>query len=194
VCGSFEIGDTHSSMAASLALRAVTAGGPGVVQAVGLIPDDDRGDWALMALANGGVGHAAMLRGPGRPIEPADIDLAIRYLPDVRVVIAVDLAAATLRAIADGAAYAGATAIVIVTAGPEAADPTAAGDALPPGALVLAAPTDDPDGTFAGFVAAFAVRIDAGAAPADAWNATLGALAVDSVSPRTGSRDRRSAG
>jgi len=52
---------------------------------------------------------------------------------------------------------------------------------LPSSALVLQAPASDPGGGFAGFVAALAVRIDAGEAPPDAIKATVAALAVDPV-------------
>jgi hypothetical protein len=47
------------------------------------------------------------------------------------------------------------------------------------GAIVLEAPTSDPDGTFAGFVGSLAARLDAGATPADAWAETTRQLAVD---------------
>jgi hypothetical protein len=203
ICGEFGGLGARPSMAASLALRAAGAIGRGAVEAVGLVPADAEGDRTLIALAKAGVGHAAMLRGPYRPLEAADVDLAIRYLSEVRVLIAVDLAAAPLRAIADGAGYAGATAIILVTPGLEATDSAQVAEELPPEALppeelppealVLAAPARDLDGTFAGFVAAFAVRLDAGAPPADAWNATLGAMAVDSISPQPGLRGRGSA-
>jgi hypothetical protein len=51
-----------------------------------------------------------------------------------------------------------------------------------PQAIVLEPPRNDPDGTFAGLVAALAARLDAGQDPAAAWKATAGALAVDPVS------------
>ena len=87
-------------------------------------------------------------------------------------------------AVSDGAGYTGATALILMTPGQGGDDPDEAGDALPSEAIVLAAPTDDPDGTFAGFVAAFAHRLDARQAPADAWNDTLDALAVDAISSK----------
>jgi hypothetical protein len=40
-------------------------------------------------------------------------------------------------------------------------------------------------GTFAGLVAALAVRLDAGEDPAAAWKSTADALAVDKVAERT---------
>jgi hypothetical protein len=48
-------------------------------------------------------------------------------------------------------------------------------------AIVLDSPPSDPEGTFAGFVAALAVRLDAGEPAGTAWSATVAALAVDSV-------------
>ena len=51
----------------------------------------------------------------------------------------------------------------------------------------------DPDETFAGFVGAFSARLDRGEKPADAWDATLRELAVDSVTPARGHRGRPAA-
>lgn len=163
------------------------------MQVVAIVEDDAQGSRKLALLAGAGVGHAAVLRGPARPIEAPDLDLAIRYLPEVRVAIAVDLAPATLPAFAELATYAGATAIVVETPALESVEPGEPLRTLPDDVIVLAAPTADPDGTFAGFVAAFAVRLDAGEAPADAWNATLRALAVDVISADPGRRTRPAA-
>jgi len=154
--------------------RCAAAGAP--VQVVGIVPEGADGDRLLLGLAAAGVGHAAVLRAPARSLEPADLDLALQYLPDIRVVIAVELEATLLAVVGGAATFAGAPLVVIEpgTGRADAADATA-------GATVLQAPREDPDETFAGFVGAFAARLDAGEKPADAWDTTLRALAVDAV-------------
>jgi hypothetical protein len=119
-----------------------------------------------------------MLRGPARALEGADVDLALRYLSDVRVVVTVGLVPAAVAAAAERASWAGAPLIVIRDAGTGA---DAEAGELPDGAIVLEAPASDPEGTFAGLIGAFAARLDEGATPADAWAATTRALAVDPV-------------
>jgi hypothetical protein len=81
-----------------------------------------------------------------------------------------------------GADWAGATLVVI---GPLDADAVAMLDAAASKSpaeqpIVLDPPTDsDPDGTFAGFVAALATRLDAGDPPEAAFRATVANLAAD---------------
>lgn len=146
---------------------------------MGVVPDGLDGDRLLLELAAANVGHAAVLREPARDLEAADLDLALRYLPEVRVVVVVEMPTPVVAAAADHAGWSGAALIVL--------DRAPGGDDLPPselpdGAIVLESPTSDPDGTFAGFVGAFAARLDGGATPADAWAATTRELAVDPVS------------
>lgn len=176
VIGKIVDGPRRMSPAAAVAVGAATAGA--VVQLVGVVPDDPDGDRRLVELAAAGVGHAAVLRGSTRDLEPADVDLALGYLPEIRVVVTVGLSRGTVQAAGERAAWAGSALIVI--------DSEEAGDGgpatgLPPEAIVLGSPPADPDGTFAGFVAALAARIDAGATTSDAWAATTRALAVDSL-------------
>lgn len=160
----------------SIAERAVTAGAD--VQVVGIVPNSGNGDARLIKLAASGVGHAAVLRTAARPLEGPDLELALRYLPDVHVVVAVDLDKSVLTAVVEGAAFVGAALIVV-----NAPAATSAADAsLPATAIVLEAPATDPDDTFAGFVAALAGRLDAGDVAAEAWASTVRSLAVDPVS------------
>ena len=173
VCGDLEPIGRHDRMALTIAGRAVRAA---QVQVIGIIPDGPDGDRRLIALAAAGIGHAAVLRTAFRALEAADIELALRYLPDLRVVVATDPEDAVIPTLTDGAAYAGAALVVIGRP-----DQTDRRRDLPTSAIVLAAPLSDPDGTFAGFVGAFAARLDGGAAPADAWAATVRDLAVDPV-------------
>ncbi len=181
VCGNLEPVGRREGAAFAIAARAATAGA--LVQVIGIIPDGRDGDRRLIALATAGIGHAAVLRTASRALEAADVDLALRYLPELRVVIAAGTDASLLPTLVDGAAYAGASLIVIDRAGDADADRN-----LPPLAIVLEAPSSDPDGTFAGFVGAFAARLDGGAVPSDAWDATVRDLAVDPVRPGPGRR------
>ena len=180
VCGSLEPVGRHEGMALAIAGRAA---GFAQVQVIGIIPDGPDGDRQLIALATAGIGHAAVLRTASRALEAADVDLALRYLPELRVVVAAGADASLLPTLVDGAAYAGASLIVIDRAGATEAERN-----LPPSAIVLEAPSSDPDGTFAGFVGAFAARLDGGAVPADAWETTVRDLAVDPVRPGPGRR------
>ena len=175
VSGALESQSDHPSSSHAIAAAAAKAGA--AVQVIGIVPDGAEGDRLILELAEAGIGHAAVLRTLARPMEPADLALALRYLPEVDVVIGVDLGADLLSSLAAGAAFAGAPLVVVEGAGGHATDDPA----MPVEATVLVAPASDPDGTFAGFVAAFAVRLDRGEVPADAWAATLQALAVDPV-------------
>jgi hypothetical protein len=117
----------------------------------------------------------SMAPADGLSLEPADIELALRYLPDYRVlVIAEPLAEASLRVATAAAAWNGAALVVIVPTG---------GAASPPGddATVIEAPPDDPDDAFAGIVGAYAAAIDRGEEPKEAFasaSSTLGWSAV----------------
>ena len=111
----------------------------------------------------------------GLSLDPADIELALRYLPDYRVlVIAEPLAEASLRVATAAAAWNGAALVVIVPAG--TAPPVPVDDAT-----VIEAPPDDPDDAFAGIVGAYAAAIDRGEEPKEAFasaSSTLGWSAV----------------
>ncbi len=177
ICGDLQPLTGSQRFVASIAGRAAHDGA--VVQVVGIVPDGIDGDAQLLKLAASGIGHAAVLRTWARPLEGADLELALRYLPDVRVIVGADLESDALAAVVDAAAFIGAILVVVGTAPAGIKDNTG----LPDSAVVLQAPARDLDGTFAGFVAAFAVRLDAGEPASDAWDATMRALAVDVVSP-----------
>ena len=182
ICGDLQPVAGRQRLAASIAGSA--AHGGAVVQVVGIVPDGPEGDGYLLELAALGVGHAAVLRTRPRSLESADLELALRYLPDVRVVVAAGLEPGLIASVADGAAFAEANLVIVNSLSAE--KPVDAD--LPTSAIVLEAPATDPDGTFAGFVAAFAGRLDSGEVPADAWEATLQTLAVDAI---TRDPDRR---
>jgi hypothetical protein len=101
---------------------------------------------------------------PGsRPLDAGDLQLALRYLPDYRVVVVADLFdEAALGTIVAAARWAGAQLIVVVPAG-------STGSGVPDDATVLEAPAADADGAFAAVVGAYAAALDRGATPADAF-------------------------
>ena len=148
-------------------------------EVVGVAPPGSAGDRQLAELATARVGHATVIRSAASGIEVADLDLALRYLPEVRVIALVAPGAALLAAALAASSWSGASLIVV---GPlDAGAAAAIGAAAPgPGApIVLDPPARDPDGAFAGVVAALAVRLDAGEDPALAWRSTVAALAID---------------
>lgn len=157
---------------AAVARRA--AGGGSRVEVVGVAPAGPDGDRRLMGLAAAGVGHATVTRSAASTIEAADLELALRYLPDIRVIVLASPDATLLRVAAEGSSWSAATLIAL---GPLTPDASAIADAA--AALVLEPPPTDPDEAFAGLVAAFARRLDGGEAAAAAWRATLASLAVD---------------
>jgi len=157
---------------AILAIARRCAAADARTEIVGSLPADPAEDRRLIELAGVGVGHAALQRAGAAP-EPADIDLALRYLPEVRVIVLVRPARPLLVAAAAAAAWSAAELVLV--------DESPGPDDLPVEPLVLAPPERDDDEAFAGFVAALAVRLDGGAAARRAWDETVAALAADRV-------------
>jgi hypothetical protein len=107
--------------------------------------------------------EAAAPSAGGLSLEPADIELALRYLSDYRVLVVADpLAEPSLRVALAAAAWTGAALVVIVPHG--ASQPFAANDAT-----IIEGPPNDPDDAFAGIVGAYAAAIDRGEEPAEAF-------------------------
>ena len=183
VAGDLRTTGTAGVTAASVAERVAALGGR--VEIVGILDADGAGDRALGALRGAGVGHAAVLRSVAAGLEPADVDLALRYLPDVAAIVLVKPTPEVAASAATSAAWSGAGLIVVTEADASATEipDTPADEAAGDRFMVLAAPGRDPDGAFAGVVAALAVRLAEGASPADAWRATVTALGVEPVSP-----------
>jgi hypothetical protein len=101
----------------------------------------------------------------GLSVDGADLELALRYVPDYRVlVIAADLDPAPLAAVVAAAAWSGAHLVAAVAEGSTTAS-------LPDPATVLERPRADDDGAFAAMVAAYAVALDRGDEPAAAFAA-----------------------
>ena len=162
--------------------------------------DDPAGDAVLLRLAALGIGHVATLRDPARPtrsvpaeaepldpdpssdapdagptaeeptLDAGDVGLALSYLTDFRVVVAIHPSDGVLAETVAAAAYGGAH-LVVVRAGES---PSPSDVALPTDALVLAAPLD---GTALGDpLGRYAAAVDAGEDPAAAYAATFGVL------------------
>ncbi len=104
--------------------------------------------------------------------------MALRYLANPRVVVVAEpLAGAALSAAVEGAAFAGASLIVLTNAGGAASRGDAAAPNLPDlpeEATLLQMPLDD-DGSFARLVGAYAASLDAGVDPAAAFRAGVSA-------------------
>ena len=168
--------------------RAAAAGGA-VVQLVGKIGDDPEGDAIVLDLARSAIGHPAMLRDPARrtpiggrteadrapapTLEPADLELALRYVPDFSVlVLAVPGLPKLIPAAVEAAGFAGAQLIVLTG--------TRSGQLpVPESATLIAAPARGGEGAFAALVGAYAVALDAGVESVAAWRAASNRLGLD---------------
>lgn len=163
--------------------RAASAGAAAIptamAQLIATVPPGAAGDRRLLELAEAGIGHAATLRSPAAGLDAGDLQLALRYLPDVRVIVLAGDEPALEATAAEAAAWSSA-ALIVVRATSDPVGP------VTPEAIVLAAPPSDPDGAFAGVVAALAIRLDSGDAPAAAWRAVTAELGVDAVSRTSG--------
>jgi hypothetical protein len=99
----------------------------------------------------------------GLSLDAGDLELALRYIPDYRVlVVSADLDPAALDAVVAAAGWSGAHLIVVLPEGAPA-------PAIPDGATALLRPATDPDGAFAAMVAAYAVALDRGDEPRAAF-------------------------
>ncbi len=99
----------------------------------------------------------------GLSVDAADLELALRYVPDYRVlVIAADLDPEPLATVVAAAGWSGAHLIALLADG-------ASTESLPAATTVLQRPGGDPEGTFAAMVAAYAVALDQGIEPAAAF-------------------------
>ncbi len=106
---------------------------------------------------------------PGPALEPADVDLGLRYLTDFRVVVLAEPVHPEIVGIVAEAARWGTSRMVMVVRSGEAVV-----DGLPADVVVFEAPDDDPDGLFAGVVGTFAAGLDQGTDADAAFRASLG--------------------
>lgn len=162
----------------ALAIARLVAATDASVEMVGVAPPDLAGDATLLELAAAGVRHATVVRTFADGLEEADLDLALHYLPDIRAIVLVQPGAALIPPAAAAASWSEAGLVII---GP-LDDATAAALDGAGTAIVLDPPATDPDGTFAGFVAALAGRFDAGRPGPAALRETLDGLAADRIS------------
>jgi hypothetical protein len=158
-------GGELADSAGRVAVAATAAGAR--VDLVGAVADGAAGDATVVALGRAGVGHAALLRRPGGgevgPLDRADIELGLRYVPECRVLVAAEpLEPAALAAAVEAAAYHGAPLIALVPGG------AAAPGELPETATVLELPDED-EGAFARLVGAYAAALARGEAAPNAW-------------------------
>ena len=174
-----------AGLASEIARRAASAGAS--VQLMGKLGDDPEGDLVLLDLAGAGVAHPAMLRDPARrttfgtgraaaergpapALDPADLELGLRYVPDFRVlVVAVPEKPELIAVAADAASFAGAHLIVITRARGHV-------ETLPERSTVLTAPRGEAgESALAGLVATYAVALDAGDDSTAAWRPAMAA-------------------
>ena len=144
------------------------------VEMVGAAAPDAGGDERLLELAAAGVGHATVVRSGAASLDVADLDLAFRYLPEIRAIVLVAPDAALIPPAAAASGWSGAGLVLVAPQGAELDD-------VAPHAIVLEPPPVDRDGTFAGLVAQLATRLDTGEDPKTAWQSTVSTLAVDRV-------------
>ncbi len=108
-------------------------------------------------------------------LQPADLELALRYLTDYSVVVVADqLDDAATEVVAAGATFTGAQIVVVVPPTGRPSDALAA-------ATVLEAPASDPDGAFARLVGEYAAALEAGTPPGDAFRAVVGRAGWEAV-------------
>ncbi len=102
-------------------------------------------------------------------LDSGDLQLALRYLPDYRVVVVADVLDEAARgSVVAATRWAGAQLIVVVPFRSTVSN-------LPDDATVLESPAIDPDGAFATVVGGYAAALDRGASPAEAFaSASLG--------------------
>lgn len=114
---------------------------------------------------------ASMASGP--ILDPADVELGLRYLTDARVVVLADPATdAMLEVAGEAAAYLSASLVVLVASDAVA---TAAARVVAD-ATVIAMPPGDGAGPFATIVGRFAAALDRGEAPGPAFELALEAV------------------
>jgi ribokinase len=101
----------------------------------------------------------------GLSVDAADLELALRYVPDYRVlVVAGDLDPSALEAVVAAAGWSGAHLVVLPPDGASMAG-------IPDAATALQRPATDPDSAFAAMVAGYAVALDRGDEPRSAFAA-----------------------
>lgn len=106
----------------------------------------------------------------GSQLDAADIELALRYLPEYAVIVVAErIGPAGMRVVSDAASWSGA-ALVVVGSQEDL-------DGIPDDATAFAPPDDgDPDGAFAAMVGTYAAGLDRGDDPREAFAAASAAV------------------
>lgn len=180
------------------AIAAGAAAGGSRVEFIGKTGDDPAGDAVLLAMARHFVGHVATLRDPARPtpvvpaedepidvdgaskagkeaalpegpaLEAADVGLALRYLPELAVIVTVHVTPDVVDEAVAAAGWAQTSLIAVLR--PEEPVPTG----LPESAVVVAVADDDDIGAGAGSaIGRYAAALDQGEPAADAFDALV---------------------
>jgi hypothetical protein len=183
----------------SAAVASAAADDGSLVEVIARLGDDPGGDAASLALARRHVGHVAVLRDPalatatvpdepddrdpaapeagvtpsadedGPRLEAADANLALRYLPQISVIVAVHLAEEVLAEAIEAASWAEASLIVVVP--PGAAVPAG----VPESTVTLEA--EDVDGSAAGAaIGRYAAALDRGETAHEAYDALIASV------------------
>jgi hypothetical protein len=124
-------------------------------------------------------------------LDAADVQLALRYLPDIRtILVAEPTTNAVLSVVADAARYFEATLIVVASSGVSgvsgagvAGDGSVPGRASVAGDLVIESPANDPDGAFSAVLGEVVAAIDAGSGIDEALRRVEERLGVVRASP-----------
>jgi hypothetical protein len=163
-------GETSGAVPAAAIAGAAVAFGDRV-EIVGVLSGDAAGDRRLIELAARGIGHAAVLRTGAARLEAADLELALRYLPEVGAIVLVEPGPELIAPAIAAASWSGAG--LVIVSGRDVREPE-----VPEGVIVLAGPDRDPDDAFAGVVAKLASRIAAGGEATHAWRDTVAELGL----------------
>lgn len=176
----------------SVAIAARRAGAE--VELIGKVGNDPAGDALVLGLARTGVRHVATLRDPARStpqrpdaaesldpvddaqqlegapeLEGADVDLALRYLSDIRVIVAIHPPAAVRDVVVEAAGWSSAHLVLVVEPGTDLPSPA------PAEALVVEATRADAASAIGEALGRYAAAIDRGDAPASAYAAFVAA-------------------
>ncbi len=167
-------------------VAAAVADGGGRVEVLGRIGEDEPGDALVLDCARRSIGHAAVIRSPGRPtplldgppgsgeplgLDAGDVELGLRYFVDLSVVVVVDPIPPSALEMA-ARIVAAQEASLVVVAGRGAAVPAAVTEIVP-GVVVLEAPGREGRPAFDRLVGELAVRLGAGRAPDEAFREAL---------------------
>ena len=174
-----KVGDDDAGDAAVLALGRLAVGHAAVLRDPGhhtpvqvASPVEDT-EAVVADLETDAGGAVATVDRTGWPtLEAEDLQLALRYLPDVRaIVVAEQLPDRVMTAVTDAASYLAAPVVVV-----QAHETPAAGD------VVLAAPDADPDGAFADVLGQLGAALDRGVPVDEAFAEISGKLGLTPTS------------